>query len=117
MDLGQATRELIARQTSLDEFTYRSLAARIQPCLRPALVATHGSRWVGDWPGLVHDSALVQLMGNHDWFARTGEDLANQLPAAVSVLVDAGMRHPSGCDPWRSRPPKPSVKSISVGDH
>lgn len=84
MDLGQATRELIARQTSLDEFTYRFLAARTQTCLRPALLATHGSRWVGDWPGLVHDPALVQLMGNHDWFARTGEDLASQLPAAVS---------------------------------
>jgi|GEM_PF-1683981 hypothetical protein len=100
-ELGQAMHELIARQIDLGEFTDRFLAARIYTLcpVRPGLFVMSrpgGAAIVPVWSTI---RALRQVMGNYDWFARTGQDLVDHCPPGVAVLIDAGMPHPIALPP------------------
>ena len=96
--LGPAVHELVTFRIDVDEFTRRFLAARVYTLcpVRPGLFVMSrpgDAAIVPVWSTL---RALRQVMGNYDWFIRTGEDLIAHLPDGVGVLIDDGMPCPIG---------------------
>ncbi|MHB1473803.1 MAG: hypothetical protein ACYDDU_08875 [Dermatophilaceae bacterium] len=95
-ELGHAVHELVERQIDVDEFVHRFLVSRVYTLcpVRPGLFVMSrpgGAAIVPVWSTV---RALRQVMGNYDWFARTGEDLVVHLPDGVGVLIDDGMPCP-----------------------
>ena len=95
-ELGQAIHELVGHQSDLDEFTRRFLASRVYTLcpVRPGLFVLSRPGLSAIVPVWSTVRALRQVLGNYDWFARTGEELILHLPAGVDVLIDAGMPCP-----------------------
>lgn len=95
-ELGRAVHELIDHQIDLGEFTRRFRVSRIYtlcPVCPGLFVLSRpgGAPIVPVWSTV---RALRKVMGGYDWFARTGEDLVDDLPDGVVVRIDAGMPFP-----------------------
>ena len=95
-ELGQAVHELVGHQLDVDEFTRRFLASRVYTLcpVRPGpfvMSRPGGEPVVPVWSTV---RGLRQVMGNYDWFARTGEEVVVALPEGVGVLIDDGMPCP-----------------------
>jgi len=93
MNLSGAIHELIANQIDLDELIRRLLAARVYTLcpVRPGLFVMScpgGAAIVPVWSTI---RAQRQVMGRYDSCTFTGQDLVDQLPSGVGVLIDAGM--------------------------
>jgi hypothetical protein len=119
MTLSTAVHELTVHLIDLDEFTQRLLSALVYTLcpVCPGLFVMSRPGGAAIVPVWSTTRALRQGMGNYDWSARTGEDLVDQLPPGVGILVDAGMPCPVEVPPSVLACAKVISKVQAVSDH
>ena len=95
-ELGPAVHALVGHQIDLDQFARRFLASRVYTLcpVRPGLFVMSRPGKASIVPVWSTVRALRRVMGNFDWMARTGRDLAAGLPTGVDVLIDDGTSCP-----------------------